>query len=363
MKYKLVLNRFRETTVFQYIKNNFKKVIEGLIIFLIIGISLWFFLMLRPKDNLTEQSLSINFKIVEGFNTKDIAKELEKQGIIKDSFAFTFLAKLKGMDSQAKAGSYLLNSAMSPKQILTKIVSGDTIKNEEKVTIPEGTRLRKIGKILENHKLTTEAEFCKVAKAGNFKDKYKFLRELPDDTSLEGFLFPDTYLLPKDRPVELYVDIFLNRFEEIYIKKNQFDKKETDLVTHQVITLASIVEAEAGLEIEKPIIASVFYNRLKKQMPLQSCSTVNYALNDYKELLIKDTEVESSYNTYLHLGLPPGPICSPGVSAIRAVFNPAKSNYLYFVSKGDGSHKFSKTYAEHLTAIDNIKKLKKQLSK
>lgn len=363
MKCKLVLNRLQETPTFQYLKNNFKKVMGVIVIFLIIGCTtLRFFLMLRPKDNFIEQSSSIEFEVKEGVSTKHIAKELEERGVIKDSFAFAFLAKLKGIDSKVKAGSYLLSSSMSPKQILIKIVSGNTIKNEEKVTIPEGTRLRKVGKILEKHNLTTEEEFCKIAKAGNFKDKYKFLQELSDDTSLEGFLFPDTYLLPKNQSVEYYIDIFLKRFEEIYTK-NQFDKKEIDLKIHQIITLASIIESEAKLETEKPIIASVFYNRLEKQMPLQSCSTVNYALNDYKELLTKDTKVESPYNTYLHLGLPPGPICSPGVSAIKAVFSPAKSNYLYFVSKGDGSHKFSKTYVEHKTAKNNIKKLKRQLNK
>lgn len=357
MKYEIFFDKIREINMIQYIKDKSRKLLGISIIFLILGSTTLFFIMLKPKDINFDKNSSIDFEVKTGCVTKKIAQDLEDQGLIKDSSVFTLFVKMKGMDNKIKAGKYSLNPSMTPEQILTKLVSGDTIKNEEKVTIPEGTQLKKIAKILSDHKLTTEKEFCEAAKAGNFKDKYEFLRDLSDDTSLEGFLFPDTYLLPKNKTPKFYIDIFLSRFEEVYIKENNFDEKEQKigLKAYQIVTLASIIEAEAKLESEKPIIASVFNNRLQKGMPLQSCSTVNYALGKHKEKLsTNDTEFDSLYNTYIHVGLPPGPICSPGLSAIRAVIHPKKSEYLYFVSNGDGSHTFSKTYNEHINAKNAI---------
>lgn len=357
MNYKVAIDKIRETIMTNNIADNLKKILSVSMIFLLLGgASLWLFTMSKPKKNVD----SVTFEVKPGYTTKKIARDLKDYGIIKNSHVFVLLTKIRNMDNKVKAGKYSLNSSMTPQQILTKLVLGDTIKVEEKVTIPEGTHLKKIAKILEERNLTKEKDFCEIAVVKNFKDKYKFLRNLPDDATLEGFLFPDTYFLPQNQSPKFYIDIFLNRFEEVYIKENNFDKKEqkVGLNTQQVIILASIIEAEAKLEKEKPIIASVFYNRLQKGMPLQSCSTVNYAIGRCKEKLsINDTKFDSVYNTYIHIGLPPGPICSPGLSAITAVINPEKSEYLYFVSNGDGSHTFSKTYTEHKTAIKNIKKI------
>lgn len=317
----------------------------------------WFKLMLLPKN--TTNRTFIEIEVAKGTTAEQLAKEMQKLGIIKNGFAFKLYAKVDGNDAKIKSGKYYLSPSMTSKQILNKLIRGETVNNDIKITIPEGSRLSTIAKIYSEKGLVTEREFFDAIKIEKFKEKYYFMKDFPLDASLEGFLFPDTYFFPKDKNADFYLDLMLKRFEDVYFDKvdKMLKENKNEYSLYQIITLASIVEAEAKLENERPIIAGIFYNRLKKEMPLQSCATVAFIMDKHKEILsLADLEIDSPYNTYKNKGLPPGPIGAPGLSSMLAVADPAKVDYLYLVAKGDGSHIFSITYAEHLEAQKRIQR-------
>jgi len=319
------------------------------ILFLIITFaSLYVNINLNP---VSDEQIQVDFEVEEGKNAKQIADTLKEKNLIRNSSIFYLYAKLKGYDTKIKAGDYILSPSMSSKVILLKLVKGETFL--EKVTIPEGSNLKEIAKIFEEKRLVKKDEFLREAVSKNFKDKFDFLKILPDDATLEGFLFPDTYFFPKNKPARYYIEKLIKRFEEVYfgIPDVKLLEEKLNLNTLQVVTLASIIEEEAKIDKEKPIISAVFHNRIIKNIPLQSCATVEYILDEHREkLTLEDLKKDSPYNTYLNRGLPPGPISSPGYKAIIAALKPDKNDYLYFVSNGDGSHTFSVTYQEHLKA-------------
>lgn len=359
LKIKQMWQKFIDTPTFVFFKKHKKLFIAILnTIIVIILILIWFMMMFQPKN--TASSATVNFEIVSGSSTKQIAKKLYEQDLIKSPLAFNLYAKIKGMDVKIKAGNYLISPSMSLKTILNMITSGDILKDEVKITIPEGSTLEKTAEIFEESGLVKKQEFLTKAKVENFKHEFKFLNNIPCEADLEGFLFPDTYFFQRGKLAESYISIMLKRFQSIYFEDVE-DNNPMDLNTYEIVTLASIIEAEAKLEEERPIISGVFYNRLKKGMLLQSCATVEYALKEHKDVLyIKDLEVDSPYNTYKHPGLPPGPICMPGLSSIRAAKNPANVEYMYFVAQKHGAHLFSVTYEEHLRNKELIKKTERK---
>jgi len=356
VNYKTIWQRSIESNIYTYIKNCRKIIICVLSVFVIAASSLlWFQSMLYPKDKTS--AVFMEFEVKNGSPAKELAQNMYEEGLIKNPFVFNLYAKMNGYDVKIKSGTYLLGSSMSPDEILKKMIKGDVLRREEKLTIPEGFTLEKIAAIFQDHNLLSKDEFLQAAKSKYFKAKYKCLEDLPPEASLEGFLFPDTYFLPRGKPAGYYIDILLNRFNEIYFEGG-YDLLEakSGLTTCQVITLASIIEAEAKVAGERPVISSVFHNRLEKGMALQSCATVEYVLKEHKEFLtLDDLEVDSPYNTYIYAGLPPGPIGAPGISSIEAALNPADTDFFYFVANGDGTHIFSKTYAEHLRNKDSVR--------
>jgi UPF0755 protein len=213
-------------------------------------------------------------------------------------------------------------------------------------TILEGYDLHQILQVLIDKGITTEEEYWNVVQ--NHPYDYPFLQDLPNvEMRLEGYLFPDTYIIPMGMSVENVLDVMLRRFEQIH---KRMPENQTGLSLHEVVTLASIIEGESLLDKERPLIASVFLNRLNIGMKLDSCATIQYILGERKErLLFSDLEIESPYNTYLNKGLPPSPIGSPGEASLRAVLEAEDTKYMYFVAKKDGSgeHVFSKTLQEH----------------
>ncbi len=297
---------------------------------------------------------NVVFHIKSGMTAEEIAGKLKTQGLIKNSKSFLLFVRLKNYDKNIKAGKYLVSRNMSVKEMLEKFVLGKTINDSIKVTIPEGFTLKQIADLLEQKGLVEHDVFIETAVVNGFD--YDFLEGLSPGTSLEGYLFPDTYNFPLNADEKTIINIMLKRFDEVFNEKFRNRARVLQKTYHEIITLASIIEKEGRLDEERPIIASVFYNRLERGMPLQSCATVQYALGDWKEtLLYKDLEVDSPYNTYKHLGLPPGPISNPGKASIYAALYPADTDFLYFVAKGDGSHRFSKTFNQHLKAIRTIK--------
>ncbi|MBC7190305.1 endolytic transglycosylase MltG, partial [Candidatus Aerophobetes bacterium] len=216
-----------------------------------------------------------------------------------------------------------------------------------KVTVPEGSSSWEIAELLSEKKITNKEEFLILVKSPDyFKKEFPWIEA---KHSLEGYLFPDTYYFALEEEPARVIEKFLARFEEKVLPLC----KEKDFSLQQILTMASIVEKETGKDFEKPIIAAVFYNRLKRGMKLMADPTVKYALKDFnRKLTKKDLAFFSLYNTYIFPGLPPGPICNPGIESIKAAISPAEVDYLYFVSRGDGTHKFSRTYTEHLKAIE-----------
>ncbi len=309
----------------------------------------WFFTQELTPVKTSEKS--VLYRIQTGATFSQVTQDLAEKKLIRNPDAFKLYVKLKGLQSKIQSGYYRLSPHMSAADIVKKLTQGLT----EKIpyTIPEGYRINQASRRLNEYLLSPERyiEIAQKPDADLFQ-KYPFLKS---GKSLEGFLYPDTYFLQgveKD-----LIEAQLKRFQEVVLPiwENRPPTHKLDL--HQTITLASVVELEGLLDRELPVIAGVFLKRLSIGMKLESDPTTEYALGWHqgpKGLSLKDIRVDSPYNTYRYGGLPPGPIGNPGVAAIKAVLYPEKTAYLYFVARGDGSHAFSKSYSEHLSAIRRI---------
>lgn len=287
-------------------------------------------------------------KIVDftrGSSVRKFAEELEKQGVIGSSTLFALYARISGVSAKMQAGTYQLSDAMTPPQILHKLVSGDVY--EKKFAVPEGYSIFQIAEMLDSRGFFKKDEFLKACK------DHALLKELGiKGESVEGYLHPSTYnLLKIDDPAEL-IRQMVAQFRKLYDEQLAPLEAASRLSRSQIITLASIVEKEAVAHEEKPLIASVFHNRLKKGMPLQSDPTAVYGIKVFGgKVSGADVRRDSAYNTYRINGLPPGPIGNPGTAAIEATLKPASTGYYYFVAKKDGTHYFSKDLDEHNRAV------------
>jgi len=296
--------------------------------------------------------------IKQGDGAKDIAERLENAGVIQSSRLFRVLVAFMDIEDELVAGDYEFDKGMTTLTVIGRIHEGITA--PVVVTIPEGLRLEEIGAVLEGKGVVSASDFLAATKKPY---DFPFLADLPATAGLEGYLFPATYGFSRTVTAEDVVRQMLKAFESSVVPEAQGEVVTGDLTLHQVITLASIVEREAVKAEERPLIASVFLNRLKVGMALQADPTVQYALgNDKenvarygywkKELTLADLAVSSPYNTYQNMGLPPGPIACPGLDSIKAVLRPARTNYLFFVAKDDGSHVFAETLEEHQRNVE-----------
>ncbi len=287
-----------------------------------------------------------------------IKKILVSEGLIRDDCRFTLLAVLLGVTHRLKAGEYCFYKGQTPYKILTTLERGKIVLRP--VMIPEGADVFAVADILAAAGWVDKERFLALT-----HDSF-FIKELGLPVAgLEGYLFPDTYFLARGYQTEqdivgMMVDRGKKIFDECLAKaqRHKYSAARTPLSRHEVLTLASIVEKETGLDHERSLIAGVFLNRLRRGMYLQADPTVIYGrpVGRSGDLTNRDLRTPSPYNTYLNKGLPPGPICNPGRAAIEAVLLPAAESYLYFVSKNDGSHYFSKTLAEHNRAVTRFQK-------
>jgi UPF0755 protein len=295
----------------------------------------------------------VAFVVEPGQTAGDIGAALQRDGLISDASLFRMLVKYYDLGSRLEAGEYQLSPAMTMMEIAETLQHGRL--REMTITIPEGWRLEQIAEYLEKQGIATQVEF--MALAAQPWTEFEFLRDRPAGASLEGYLFPDTYRIGPSFGAREVITVMLENFDR-RVPPDMRAQAE-GLTLHQLITLASVVEREAVIADERPIIAAVFLNRMDARMYLGACSTVQYSKGIdavtgkwWSPITLEETRsVASPYNTYANLGLPPGPICNPGLDAIRAALNPADTDYLYFVLndvKGDGSHVFSRTYEEHL---------------
>ncbi len=322
-------------------------------IFILLGIVLIFLSGCTDIDkpvSLTDNS-EIIFEIPAGASTKGIAQLLYEENIINNKNHFKKLSKDMGADGKMQAGTYSVSRSMTKSELINKFVAGDVYVKTVKFTIPEGFEVYRIADYLESLNLIDKQKFYNSLDSDEFDNE--FLKDVDRNYHLEGYLFPDTYEVALGSSEHDIIQMLLNRFDRFYTDDVKQKIKNTGLTLDEFVTMASIVERETVLDEERPLVASVFYNRLNRGMLFQSCATVQYVLQERKDVLsYDDIAINSDYNTYKNVGLPPSAIANAGEKSFMAVLNPSDTEYLYFRRsvKRDGSQIFSKTLKEHEAA-------------
>jgi len=274
-----------------------------------------------------------------------VSERLHKDGIISDPLQFRLLARWKGVATRIHSGDYLFSEAATPVAVLQRLVEGDV--RRIRLTIPEGFTLREIATRVERRGLGDAERFLRACSDPRFLNALEVTA-----ASLEGHLFPETYLFEAGRPETDLIRAMVAELDRNLSPELLAKAEKQNLNRYQLLTLASIVQKEAGNVAEMPRIAAVFHNRLKRGIPLQADPTVIYGIADFDGNLTRaHLKDPGPYNTYVNRGLPPGPICNPGLDALRATAAPADTRDLYFVARGDGTHKFSTTLKEHNRAV------------
>ena len=310
------------------------------------GIGLWYrSYLVTPAPGQGE----VVVDIPRGAGVRGIGALLAAHGVLDNDIRYLAMVYFSGLQTKLKAGEYSIPLGMTPPQVLELLVSGQTLRHH--VTIPEGLTAAQIAAVFEQEGWVKQARFLALVRDA------AFIRQLGIEAdSLEGYLFPETYTLVRNEADEAaIIRMMVARFQQIW--QGLVLPESLELNRHQLLTLASVVEKETGVAAERPLIARVFYNRLAKKMRLQADPTVIYGLPDFNGNLTKaDLKKETPYNTYLIPGLPPGPICNPGLAALEAVLHPVESDALYFVAKNDGTHIFSTNLADHNRAVQHYQR-------
>ena len=313
------------------IKPNLLPLLGGLVLLIWIISGFFYYQISHPAGESTQ---AIAISISPGATLKQISSELESHNLIRSASAFRLLANIRKKQIHIQVGEYELNQSMLPMDI-------------------------EIAELLAEKISINKEKFIKEARS---KDLIKSLNITSD--SLEGYLFPETYHFSKHTPEQKIVQAMLNTFKQRITNRNILDQiQKSDMSLHEVITLASLIEKETGMNDERKHISSVFHNRLHRNMRLQTDPTVIYAIEEFDgNIRKKDLNIDSPYNTYRYKGLPPGPIANPGIKSIVAALNPIRSNHLYFVSRKDGSHHFSSNLREHNRAVQKyqLKKVRRR---
>ncbi|SEO13318.1 UPF0755 protein [Paenibacillus sophorae] len=342
-----------------------KSVIRNLLIVLLLliamaGAGIWYIWNgMKPVE---PSGPAVNITIEKGMGSSEIADLLESKGIIRSALLFKGYLKWTNEGSQFKAGTYSAAPGATYDNLITRLNAGDVVKKETVVfTIPEGYTAKQIADRLAQAWGKDASLFLSLMDTGAELKETDIL-SIPQEKDirhrLEGYMFPETYELVKDSTPQQIVEKMMEELQKKLdsIPDWQTRLKARGLTLHELLTVASLVEREVVVDSERPLVAGVIYNRLNKGQKLEIDATVQYLFAQPKErLLYKDLEIKSPYNTYRNTGLPPGPICSPGLASIKAALEPEASDYYYYVTKKDGSqaHLFAKTYKEHLA---NIKK-------
>lgn len=342
-----------------------KKLAITVLVLLIIAAGALFYAWNGMKP-VASSDTPIEFTIESGMSTARIADLLEEKGLIKDALLFKGYLKLKDEGSRFMAGIYETKPGATYDQLISMLNKGE-VKPQEmmRFTIPEGYTVLQMAETISSESDLDAKEFVKLTdKSSGWEGT--LINEIPKDEELrhhlEGYLFPATYELPKDSTSQDIVQAMLSEMEKRLDEIPGWEEllKQRGMTVHELLTVASLVEREVVAEKERALVAGVIYNRLEQDMKLEIDATVQYLLDKPKErLLYKDLEVDSPYNTYRNKGLPPGPISSPSLASIEAALKPEESDYLFYVTKKDGTqeHLFAKTYKEHLNNIEKSKKM------
>jgi UPF0755 protein len=327
-------------------KRNFWVILILVLIVFVSAFGVYWFILPIPWKTSQE---SVFLIIKEGENMHQVVGQLKEKGILPDGRTFILVGRITGLDRKIQPGRYDFNRGITRSYILGKLSRGDITYSD--VTIPEGLTIKEIAGILRGSIGIDSAEFVRITKDSKLIDNLGI-----KSSSLEGYLFPNTYNLYWKMPSEEVVEKMVDEFNKVFDEDLRQRAKQIGFSVHKIVTLASMIEKETQFDEERPIISSVFHNRLKLGMPLQCDPTVIYVLPDLnRPLLSGDLKTDSPYNTYRYYGLPPGPICNPGKKSIMAALHPSKTNYLYFVAKANGNHIFSDNLAEHNRARQKIK--------
>jgi UPF0755 protein len=318
--------------------------IKAILVFIAIGFILYPTVM-SPKY---EDAI---IKIDEGDNLNIISRKLKEARIIQDRIGFKLMVVVFKKSTCLSYGWYKFKKYEDPGEILKSLIKGRRL--TVKVAIPEGLKVNETIYAFRRHK---DADID-IPKLKTLVSDTNFIKTLGiNQPTMEGYLFPDTYIFYKGEKPENIIKKMVSKLFEVVKPSQKFKIKSMEFSAHEILTIASMVEREAMVDREKPIIASVIYNRLEENMPLQIDATVLYALGMHKtRVMYKDLKVKSPYNTYRNRGLPPGPIASPGFQSIMAALHPSRTNYLYYVATGKGDHIFSETYKEHVNAKKKVR--------
>lgn len=330
-----------------------RSAIAALLLIILLPLSLcgWYYsYVYQPGPERAEPSVVVT--IPKGSSVEAISEILAKSGVIHSDFRFLLLAKFSGHAKHLQAGEFMLTTGQKPGEVLKTLVTARSV--QYSITVPEGLRATEIADIFGSGKWCNPEEFLNLIQDKPFIERLGFQHL----TSLEGYLYPDTYLLTKDvKGSEKIITLMVKRFFEVWGELTKGSTEDVSMV--QTVILASIVEKETGAAPERPLIAGVFLNRLRMGMRLQSDPTVVYGLDNFSGKITKtDLKTTTPYNTYTIKGLPVGPICNPGLKAMHAVLNPESTENLYFVSKNDGTHQFSKNLREHNRAVRKYQRKK-----
>ena len=329
--------------------------LAALVAVIILTIGAYF--LTKVNQAASSESVPVDFVVARGASTRGIAKSLSDGKIIDSYWGFVLYIKLHHASSSIQAGDYKLNRNMSIAQIVDVLTAGKVVPTDRQVTFVEGMTNKQLAANLESRNIVTAADFNSALNSAEFAFKYN---DLGKAFSYQGFLFPDTYAVAKDVTAQQLIQKMLKNFELKITPQMVTDMNNQNLKIGDVIILSSIIEKEVGrnkqtitandletMKQERRLVASVFYNRLKAGMPLESDATVNYITGgNSPSVSIADTKIKSPYNTYQVKGLPPTPIANPGIDSIMAAIYPAQTDYLYFLSKPDGTAVFAKTLSE-----------------
>ena len=328
------------------------------IIFVFAGIilSFWIYVIVELMVPVPGVSKKIELEIPKGSTFRQAIEIFSKEKLIRDKNLFLFIGRVSGLDRKIRAGYYSIYESMSPLDIFKMLKKGQIIEYE--ITIVEGDSLREIAEKLSEKGIMSKNDFMLLSSDEDFLASYTI-----DAPTFEGYLFPDTYKIPKGMDPEDAIGTMINKMREKYSGKLRARTSELGLSEREVLTLASIIEKEAKTDEERALISAVYHNRLRKGIPLQADPTSIYGIKSSREkITTKDLQRRTPYNTYVIKGLPPGPIASPGIKSIVAAMYPADVPYIYFVSNDDGTHRFSVTREEHISAVKSYRE-KKQANK
>jgi UPF0755 protein len=295
------------------------------------------------KKNLEDVSVNID----SGTGVRKIASILHEKGLVRSELGFIVRAYALGAKDKLKAGLYNFSKNESGAGIIKRMIAGDILPRDNKVTIPEGLTLKEIAKRLADAQIVSANDFMFDAKVEKFRSKYDFLADVPNG-SLEGYLFPDTYKFFKNTPVDEVIDRMLQRFDEQFKIAAQNTPGLQTYKLHEIVTMASIIEREVKTPEDRRIVSGILWSRIDHGVALAADATTRYVLNNWdKPLTVNDLKTNSPYNTRTNAGLPPGPIGNPGLDTLKAAMDPKETDYFYYLSAPDGKTIFSKTLDEH----------------